>query len=75
MPTSKKKCGSKRAARAKARSKGVAKAKGAATAKNPRCKQCGKTIRVPEGWSVGPAVRRHYWRAHREVMLGEQGTS
>ena len=28
------------------------------------CKTCGATIEVPEGWSVGPAVRRHYWEAH-----------
>lgn len=34
----------------------------------PRCKKCGAAIRVPEGWSVGPAARRHYWRKHREVM-------
>ena len=33
-----------------------------------KCKTCGKTIRVPKGWTVGPAVRRHYWRTHPEVM-------
>jgi hypothetical protein len=44
-------------------------------AKSPRCKQCGKTIRVPAGWSVGPAVRRHYWRDHREVMTGGKSAS
>lgn len=32
------------------------------------CKTCGATIEVPEGWSVGPAVRRHYWEAHPERM-------
>jgi hypothetical protein len=44
-------------------------------AKSPRCKQCGKVIRVPAGWSVGPAVRRHYWRDHREVMTGQRKSS
>ncbi|MDQ3982243.1 MAG: hypothetical protein M3271_06130 [Actinomycetota bacterium] len=34
----------------------------------PRCRTCGETIEVPEGWSHGPAVRRHYWAEHREVM-------
>jgi hypothetical protein len=33
-----------------------------------RCKTCGKAIRVPQGWSVGPAVRRHYWAKHPERM-------
>ncbi len=37
-------------------------------AKSPRCGTCNQTIRVPKGWSVGPAVRRHYWGKHREVM-------
>jgi hypothetical protein len=38
--------------------------------RSPRCRTCGKTIRVPQGWSVGPAVRRHYWSKHRDVMTG-----
>ncbi len=33
-----------------------------------RCKTCGATIAVPEGWSVGPAVRKHYWEQHPERM-------
>ncbi len=33
-----------------------------------KCKTCGKTIRVPKGWSIGPAVRRHYWAKHPERM-------
>jgi len=33
-----------------------------------KCKTCGKAIRVPKGWSVGPAVRRHYWAKHPERM-------
>ncbi|MGH2705698.1 MAG: hypothetical protein ACRDJ4_11555, partial [Actinomycetota bacterium] len=33
-----------------------------------KCTTCGKTIEVPEGWSVGPAVRRHYWAEHPERM-------
>jgi hypothetical protein len=42
--------------------------------KSPRCRTCGKTIRIPEGWSVGPAVRRHYWAKHREVMTAAGGS-
>ena len=34
----------------------------------PRCRSCGEAIDVPEGWSHGPAVRRHYWSRHRDVM-------
>ena len=37
--------------------------------KSPRCKTCGKAIRVPEGWSAGSAARKHYWSKHPEVML------
>lgn len=33
-----------------------------------KCKTCGKPIRVPKGWSIGPAVRRHYWAKHPERM-------
>lgn len=44
------------------------KKKAAATRSGPRCRACGKTIDVPKGWSHGPAVRRHYWAEHREVM-------
>ncbi|MBW3589835.1 MAG: hypothetical protein KY429_10490 [Actinobacteria bacterium] len=33
-----------------------------------KCKTCGKTIRIPQGWTIGPAVRRHYWSKHPEVM-------
>lgn len=32
------------------------------------CRTCGATIQVPEGWSVGPAVRRHYWEVHADRM-------
>ena len=46
----------------------MAKAK-KTTRKSPRCQTCGKPIRIPKGWTRGPAVRRHYWRHHREVML------
>ncbi len=34
----------------------------------PRCRTCGEDIDVPDGWSHGPAVRRHYWARHRDVM-------
>lgn len=33
-----------------------------------RCKTCGKAIRVPKDWTIGPAVRRHYWAKHPERM-------
>ena len=46
------------------------KAKG--KTKSPRCRTCGKVIRVPNGWTTGPAVRRHYWREHPEVMKGDR---
>ena len=32
------------------------------------CKTCGVEIPVPEGWSVGPAVRKHYWSEHPQRM-------
>jgi hypothetical protein len=51
---------------------GSAKKKGGKT-KSPRCKTCGKAIRVPQGWTAGPAVRRHYWAKHRDVMLPKVG--
>lgn len=38
--------------------------------KSPRCRRCNKPIRVPPGWSPGAATRRHYWRKHRDVMMG-----
>ena len=42
--------------------------------KSPRCKTCNQTIRVPRGWSAGPAVRRHYWAKHRDVMQKKAGS-
>jgi hypothetical protein len=42
--------------------------KKAAPPKSVRCKTCEKRIRIPDGWTVGPAVRKHYWKHHREVM-------
>lgn len=33
-----------------------------------KCKMCGKQIHVPRGWSIGPAVRRHYWVQHPDRM-------
>lgn len=32
------------------------------------CKTCGVEIEVPQGWSVGPAVRKHYWSEHPRRM-------
>jgi hypothetical protein len=36
--------------------------------KAPRCRTCGKAIRVPAGWGPGSAARKHYWAKHPEVM-------
>ena len=36
--------------------------------KSWHCKLCDRAIRLPDGWTRGPAVRRHYWAKHREVM-------
>lgn len=41
--------------------------------KTARCKTCGKAIRIPAGWSAGPAARKHYWRHHREIMQPTAG--
>jgi len=38
-----------------------------------KCKTCGKQIRVPKGWSIGPAVRRHYWAQHPDLMQQDRG--
>lgn len=43
--------------------------------KLPRCHNCGRPIRIPKGWSRGPAVRRHYWRQHPEIMRGDSRSS
>ena len=48
------------------------KAGGAKKSKSPRCRRCDKTIRVPAGWTHGPAIRRHYWAKHRAVMAGKK---
>ncbi len=45
--------------------------KNAPGGKSPVCRTCGKRIRIPKGWTAGPAVRRHYWREHRDVMQPE----
>jgi hypothetical protein len=44
--------------------------KKASKPKQPMCGTCGKRIHVPKGWSNLPAVRRHYWKHHRERMQG-----
>lgn len=36
------------------------------------CRTCGAEIEVPEGWSVGPAVRKHYWNEHPQRMEGKR---
>jgi len=45
-------------------------------ARSCSCSVCGATIRPRErDMSLGAAVRLHYWRKHREVMLGERASS
>jgi len=42
-------------------------------ARSCTCAACGATIRPRErDMSLGAAVRIHYWRKHRGVMLGER---
>ena len=42
-------------------------------ARSCKCTACGATIRPRErDMSLGAAVRLHYWRKHREVMLGDR---
>lgn len=36
------------------------------------CRTCGGQIEVPPGWSVGPAVRKHYWSEHPQHMEGRR---
>ena len=62
------------APRAKGKSSSKGKSKGSAKPNNPRCHTCDKVIRVPKGWTQGPAIRRHYWREHREIMQGRRGS-
>ena len=38
------------------------------------CKECGRKVRLPADWSVLPAVRKHYWAKHREVMQPKRTT-
>jgi hypothetical protein len=54
-----------------------AKAKKAAASKpkRPKCHTCGKRIHIPAGWSNLPAIRRHYWAHHRDVMQANLGGS
>ena len=64
------------------RSKGSSNAKGShakgarsgkkAPLKSVRCRTCGSRIRIPDGWTPGPAVRKHYWAKHRDVMLPDR---
>ena len=42
-------------------------------AKSVKCRTCGARIRIPEGWTPGPAVRKHYWAKHPEVMQPDRG--
>lgn len=43
-------------------------------ARSCTCSACGATIRPRErDMSLGAAVRVHYWRRHREIMLGPRG--
>jgi hypothetical protein len=42
-------------------------------ARSCTCAACGATIRPRErDMSLGAAVRLHYWRKHRDAMLGSR---
>ena len=44
-------------------------------ARSCTCAACGATLRPRErDMSLGAAVRLHYWRKHRDVMLGDRGS-
>ncbi len=53
--------------------KGTVGKKSATPKKSWHCKRCDRAIRLPDGWTIGPAVRRHYWAKHRSVMQPELG--
>jgi hypothetical protein len=36
------------------------------------CQKCQRAIRMPEGWTSGPASRKHYWARHPEIMRGRR---
>lgn len=48
------------------------RARKAAPKAKAECRTCGARITIPKGWTVGPAVRRHYWAKHRDVMQPER---
>ena len=60
-------------ARARSTTGKTSKKKGAAPKKTALCHTCGSRIRIPDGWTVGPAVRRHYWAKHRSTMQKDAG--
>ena len=39
--------------------------------KSFHCRLCERKIRIPQGWTRGPAVRKHYWARHPEVMRAD----
>jgi len=44
-------------------------------ARSCSCATCGATIRPRErDMTLGAAVRLHYWRKHRDVMLGDRSS-
>lgn len=32
------------------------------------CQKCQRRVRIPQGWTQLPSVRKHYWAKHPEVM-------
>jgi hypothetical protein len=45
-------------------------------ARSCTCAACGMTIRPrAKDMSLGAAVRIHYWKRHREVMLGTRAAT
>jgi hypothetical protein len=39
------------------------------------CRLCERSIRMPQGWSRGSSVRKHYWSAHPDVMQPDRETT
>ena len=39
------------------------------------CNLCARSVRIPTGWTRGPAVRKHYWAKHPEVMQPDRSSA
>lgn len=62
----------RKSVKTKKSSRGKEAGRKSAPKKTALCHTCGSRIRIPDGWTVGPAVRRHYWAKHRSTMQKDQ---